>query len=94
MFQCYYTTKEGKRCQNKQKEYWCSAEHKELEQKTRYGDLRPRGERQLPIKEIQERLLKFGKAVTLDDKTDETSGQMLIIPKSEIKHKQTNFLDH
>ena len=54
-FQCYFTDN-GKRCENRQEDCWCSEEHKTAWQKENYNDNRARGEHQLRIPEIQKRL--------------------------------------
>lgn len=53
-YQCYYVDENGDRCENVTNDCWCSPEHKDLEQRARYGDRRPRGQRNLSVEQMQE----------------------------------------
>ena len=61
MFQCYFIDKQGKQCENRQDDYWCSPEHKTAWQAVNYVDNRPRNARKKSIAQIQKRLLEMAR---------------------------------
>lgn len=76
-YQCYFVDGNGKQCEKRQEDCWCSPEHKTGWQQVSYNNVLPREVRRLTIVEMREKLKQMAIEAKLKAHT-EKNGQRKI----------------